>query len=351
MNIFVDFHHSSLLRSLVLLFEKRMNHAVYRPIGMEWFYQGYWAINSSEDTAKQFLFQDYQSVTDGTPPLNRTSTSDCGLYRVYDPGQVSSHRAVTFEAFKHMKFDIIIASIPAHVPLYQRLIEVYQPQAKLVVQVGNEWDLSYFSGLDILASIKPRSVPEDTNVMFYHQEFDLDIFKATWPKKTNFVSSYINVLQGMKVGWPDFLALEKGLSRHGVKMSSYGGQCRDGNLNGVRELAESMSNDQFIFHVKDGGDGFGHILYNAYACGRPVITRKSFYKGKLAEELMNEKNTIDLDEISAGDAVELITEIMNDQTKMTEACQAAYSSFYSCVNYKEEAEAVSSWINQIKERQ
>lgn len=351
MNILTDFHHSSLLRSFILLFENRLGYKVYRPIGMEWFYDGYWAINNLEDTAKQFLKQDHQKIKDATPPLNRTSLNDGGLYRIYDPGELSSHGAITLSAFKLIKFDIIIASIPAHVPLYQSLIDKYQPQAKLVVQVGNEWDLSYFSGLNVLASIKPRVVPDDVNVIFYHQEFDLNIFKATWPRKTNLISSYINVLQGMNTGWADFLALEKALNPSGIKMSSYGGQCRDGNMAGAKQLAESMANDAFIFHVKDGGDGFGHIIYNAYACGRPVITRKSFYKDKLAEELMNEKNTIDLDELGMADAVELIIETMSDDEKMSKASEAAYSAFYSCVDYKEEAINIGSWIESLKERQ
>ena len=54
-NVFCDFHHHSLLRSFVLLFENRFNWNVYRPIGMEWFYEGYWGYNNIEATAKQFL--------------------------------------------------------------------------------------------------------------------------------------------------------------------------------------------------------------------------------------------------------------------------------------------------------
>ena len=352
MNVFTDFHHSSLLRSIVLLFEKRLNYAVYRPIGMEWFYNGYWSINGLEDTAKQFLLQNHQEIIDGTPPLNRTSINDAGIYRVSDPGGVSSHRALTFDVFKKMKFDFIIASIPNHIPIYQKLIDEYQPKAKLIIQIGNEWDINNFpNGSNVLASIKQRPVRNGIDALFYHQEFDLDIFKATWPVKTNHISSYINILQAMPSGWRDFLMLEQALKDYGITMSSYGGQCRDGNITGPADLARSMQNDQIVFHVKDGGDGFGHVIHNAYACGRPVITRKSFYKNKLAEELMNDQNTIDLDALSFQDAVDLIVEIMSDDDRMLKASQASYSSFYTCVNYNEDANRVRIWLESLKERQ
>lgn len=350
MNIFTDFHHSSLLRSLVLLFEKRLGYRVYRPIGMDWYHEGYWAINSLEDTAKQFLLEDHQDIKDGTAPLNRTSIQDVGIYRVSDPGNVSYHKAITFEAFKKFKFEFVIASIPQHVPLFEKLIRLYQPDAKLIVQIGNNWSFEHLKDKNILASVKEDKSVQGSNICYYHQEFDLDIFKAQWLKKTGRISSYINVLQNMKQGWKDFTDLESALKEYDIEMFSYGGQCRDGNKVGPVELSQSMLQDEMIFHVKDGGDGFGHIIYNAYACGRPVITRKSFYKGKLAEELMNDQNTIDLDEISIEDAVDLIKSIREDEDRMIEIGKSAFSSFYTNVNYKEEAEKIYSWLNNIKER-
>lgn len=350
MNILTDFHHSSLLRSTVLLFESRLGYSVYRPIGMDWFYNGYWAINNLEDTAKQFLLEDHQDIYDGTPALNKISSHNEGIYVIKEPGGTSFHKSITFEAFKKYKFDFVICSIPQHIPLFEKLISEHQPNAELIVQIGNEWDTNIFSGHNVLASIKRRQFSDDTNAMFYHQEFDLNVFKAQWPRYTGKISSYVNLLQNMSSGWSDFISLEEELLPHGITMSSYGGQCRDGNKCGPEELAQSMLDDEFIFHVKDGGDGFGHIIHNAYACGRPVITRKSFYKDKLAEELMNENNTIDLDSLSIPDAARLILELRSDPNKMIEMCISAARSFHSCVNYKEEADAISNWLLHIRKR-
>ena len=41
MRVLTDFHHNSLMISHVKLFEERLKMDVYRPIGMEWFNEGW----------------------------------------------------------------------------------------------------------------------------------------------------------------------------------------------------------------------------------------------------------------------------------------------------------------------
>jgi len=138
-NVFCDFHHHSLLRSFVLLFENRFNWNVYRPIGMEWFYEGYWGYNNIEATAKQFLDIETTIIADKTPALNIVnSVNDC-IYNVYDPGHVTTHKAISLNTFKEIKFDYIIASVPQNVNIFKDLIKKYQPNAKLIIHFGNNW--------------------------------------------------------------------------------------------------------------------------------------------------------------------------------------------------------------------
>ncbi len=98
MRILTDFHHSSLMRAHVMLFEDRLGHEVFRPIGMDWFHEGYWAINDLEPTARQFLAFDSQPF-DSTPPLNDSMfrSTHVGIARVFDPGRATTHMAVTLE--------------------------------------------------------------------------------------------------------------------------------------------------------------------------------------------------------------------------------------------------------------
>lgn len=344
MNVLTDFHHNSLLRSFVLLFENRLGMNVYRPIGLDWFHEGYWAINDQLSTAKQFLDFENQIIVDNTPPLNVIKDQSDGIYNVYDPGNVSTHKGITLESFKSRKFDYIIASIPEHIPLFQRLIQEFQPQAKLIVQIGNNWNPAIFKGLNVLGSVKPGSV-QDANVIYYHQEFDTEVFKLKEHKVSNNISSYINLLQELPIGWKDFIYLESQLKE--LSFKSYGGQCRDGNMNGANELADSMHNDDFVFHVKDHGDGYGHIIYNAYACGKPTIIRSSRYTNQLAQELFNKDNCIDLDMMTIEDAVHKIKEVYNHKDALDQMSINANKSFKNNVDFAYESEKISNWLGNL----
>lgn len=342
--IFVDFHHSSLLRSLVLLFENRLNLSVYRPIGMDWYHNGYWAINNLEPTARQFLDVDAAPVADKTPFLNDVAVVGSGVHCIYDPGNKSIHKAIEFNAFKETRFDFIIASIPQHIPLFQELIKKYQPQAKLIVQIGNNWNPEILHGHNVMASVKPMQ-NNNFNAVYYHQEFDTDIFTYKDNIQNRKVSSYINILQHTRQGWDDFCNLESSLPNYEFK--SYGGQCRDGNFAGPHALAESMHTNDLIFHVKFGGDGYGHVLYNSYACGRAPIIRSSFYHNQLAEELFADDNCIDLDKMSIHDAVDKIKRITESKELLDQYSLNAHNSFQQSVSFENDAKKVLKWLSTI----
>lgn len=342
-NVFCDFHHQSLLRSFVLLFENRLGMNLYRPIGMDWYYNKYWDLNGLEVTAYQFLNMSYLKNIDGTPYVNESIGFQNGVYTILDPGNTTTHKAIEFNVFIEKKFDFIIASVPSHISLFKNLIEKYQPDAKLIVHMGNNWGESYAIGHNLLASIKDTGWG-NTNAVYYHQEFDTNIYKPINKFGFNKISSYINVIEN-NPGWQDFLSLEKLLQPQGIEFRSYGGQCRDGAFaSGTTELSNSMQNNDFIFHVKHGGDGYGHILYNAYACGKPTIIRSSYYKNCLGEELFNSDNCIDLDTMSLEDASLKIKEIILDKERLKQMSDAAYKSFTDHVDFAHDAEKIQKWL-------
>lgn len=342
MRVLADFHHTSLLRSLVLLFEDRLGMQLYRPIGMEWFDEGYWAINSQEDTARQFLAVDSQPI-DNTPPLNRAEWQRAdGTYDILDPGAKTSHRAATLAYFKENRFDFVIASIPAHVPLFEKLIAQYQPHAKLIVQMGNNWSLDQYASYNVLASIAPQL--GHSKAMFYHQEFDLKIFRDTPVPPVRKVYSFANVIESLGVGWNDYCQLKRMMERLGWEFRSYGGQCPDGNMNGAEQTASKMREAAFIFHVKPGGDGFGHVIHNAYAVGRPIITRPSHYQSQLAEQLLVPGTYIDLDRYGRGEVKNILTRLMFDPDGLAEMGRRAAQRFDEVVNYENEAKEIAQWL-------
>lgn len=346
--VFCDFHHSSLLRSLVLLFEDRLDMELYRPIGMDWFDEGFWAINNQRDTAEQFLKISSQPL-DETPPLNEAEEFEIGRFRVMDPGNESSHRACTLTYFKNHQFDYVIASIPAHVPIFKELIRKYQPQAKLIVQMGNNWQGYDFGDLPVLASVK-GPINNAGRAIFYHQEFDLDIFHPapvpTQPANRK-VYSFLNIIQNSGIGWDYYSRLKEIGERQGWEYRAFGGQCPDGNMTGPRELADKMREAMFVYHVKPGGDGFGHIIHSAYAVGRPIITMPSHYKGQLAGDLLVPGTFIDLDQFGIGEAKNILTRLSHDPTRLIEMGEKAAARFREVVDYNKESEEIKTWLSSL----
>lgn len=344
--IFCDYHHSGLLRSLIMLFEDRFGFDIYRPVSLDWYNEGFWRIWPSVDTANQYLSldQEYRPV-DGTPQLNGLSGElDDGVWLCRDPGTPGRPtRACSLEYFRSKKWDYVIASIPQHIEPFGRLAK--EVGAKLIVQVGNEWSVDLFEDRNVLASIAPRPVPSNSHVIFYHQEIDLHAFRAAPPPGNKRVMSFINCLP-LSSAWCEFLDLERLI---GGVWSSFGGQCRDGGVDGLEELGRAMRASDLIFHVKPGGDGFGHVLHNAYCAGRPVITRRSHYKNQWGEKLLVDGTCIDLDMFPnsyiAGNAIKAV---LDDPDVLTSMSENAIGQFEQVVDFEAEAEVIKGWLENCK---
>ena len=95
--------------SLYCLLEKRLGFELYRPIGIDWFNEGYWKIaepyNNSIDTINQFLESDLISperyhATCGY--YNHSCKDD--IYHIYNPIHDYYQKAIKIETFKNLKF-------------------------------------------------------------------------------------------------------------------------------------------------------------------------------------------------------------------------------------------------------
>lgn len=343
-NILTDFHHEGLLYSLLLLFEKRLGYNVYRPIGLEWFDEDFWAVHPSRDTAEQYLsLQTGYQPKDGTHPLNEPVELQDGIYYVYDKYNHFNYKAITLEKFKEMPIDIVIASIPQHIHRLKRLISRYKPDAKFIYQIGNQWNVEG-DVKNIMASAR-ISPPGDMNFISYHQEFDRTIFNFKEPKENKNIYSFMNVPQNMK-DYPLFLELERMMPEW--KFNAFGGQARDGNMEGYQKLADKMAESRFIWHVKYGGDGYGHIIHNAAAVGRPAIVKREYYQGKLAEDLMIDGVTcIEIDGLTPEKIVEKIL-YYNEPERYEKMCKATYENFKAKVNFDKEAEAIVTFLSHLR---
>lgn len=349
LTVFTDYHQTDLLYSLQLLFEDRLKGTLLRPIGMEWWHEGYWNVFPHEDTAKQYLSmtQVYQPK-DGTLPLNKFAPLNPVFngtpYICEDLHNNTYNRAITLDQFNKSSIDIIIASIPQHIKPYKELAK--KKGAKFIFQMGNVFP-EVVSNLheipNLMANTLPPNIPSSCNYIQYHQEFDLNVFKPSASEPEKFITSYINIYYRNK-GFADFMSLKSIMLDYEFK--GYGSQDPGGILNTTADIASMMSKSAFIFHSKARGDGFGHILYNSYACGKPVITRISDYKGKIGEELLtNNETCLDIDELTIEGVRDKIINMPEHEYKVM--CTKAYDRFKEKVDYDKEQSKIEEFLERL----
>lgn len=349
MNVFADFHHAGLFESLRILFVDRLGHELYRPIGESWFDMGYWKIaepyGNAPDTIGQYLGIN-DEAWDAFKNLNGNYVLEDRVYHIFDFDEKCHHKAITLETFRDMEFGIVIASIPSHILPYRRLIERFQPNAKLIYQVGNDWGwMGVPSVKNVMASAIIPRVPEDVHYISYHQEFDLDIFHKGEPHRQKNAYSFIHCMSGYP-DWGGLLELEKAMPDYDFKF--FGASCRDGCVGGIEGVADKMREAMWIVHVKAGGDGYGHAIHNAFAVGRPLIVKAGYYRGKLAEPLLTDGVTcVDLDNRSPQGARDMIRTIMAEgrYEGMVDACRERFDRH---VNFDEEEKQLRVFLDNLQ---
>ena len=341
MKVFADLHQGDLYYSLQLLFVKRLGWELYRPIGEDWFTQGYWKIaepyGNDRGTIRQYLGTDTHNW-EQYKFLNGDYVLEDGIYNIYDPISGDHQKAITFQKFKEMDIDIVISTYQPHDLPYADLVRRYKPKAKHIVQMGNIYQST--DAQNVMCSTVPYEVPAGKNVVFYHQEFDLNTFVYIPPTDVKKITSFVNLLPQ-----PEIYNYYKEQLRN-VEMKAYGALCPDGTITGHKEIAKIMQESFFGYHVKPMGDGFGHIIHNWYAVGRPVLTYKGDYQDKLAGELLEDGVTcFDLGRRSHDETIALVKRTLAEPEKLQTMCDASYNRFRELVDFDKEFEKIKQFLD------
>jgi hypothetical protein len=349
MKVFCDLHHNDLYYSLQLLFEKRLGYEMYRPIGAEWWTEGFWKVYDHPATVQQYLglhqAKEHPKDIHGDPlpvsaVLNHSYRVEDGIYYVNNPTKDVVNCAITLPKFKEMEFDIVISSIPQHIQPFNQLIQKYQPKAKHIFQVGNAWQQQ--PGVEnILASTASFPVSQNINIYFYHQEFDLEVFRYESPTIRNAIYSYIHLMARPELleqyrqhlpGW-DVKPFGAGMPQSIMKTD---------------QLAQKMMDSAFTWHYKPEGDGYGHVIHNTFAMGRPAIVWVPHYNGKLARQLFEDGVTcID---ISKGSVEENIGRILyfSQPEEHDKICRNAYARFGQVVDFNKEEQGIRKFLEDLR---
>ena len=336
MNVFSDFHHNDLFYSLITLFEKRMGWNIYAPIGREWFDRGYWNYNLEEPVINQYL------------NMRNVEPEKDGHHKWIDPNHHSFRKAITLEQFEAMDIDVILASVTNHIEPMLKLQRELKPNAKMILQLGNEPGYWVFNIHNLLISLKPRQLQMPYNAVFYHQEFPLDVFSYKPPGlETGFMKTIKNFMNCLPhiIDAPLYHQYKAQLKEFTWKMFGISGD--DGIIGTIEEIAKEMQDSTFIWHVKAHGDGFGHIIHNAYACGRPCIVKKSYYKDRWGETLLSDGQTcLDLEQGTLEENIKRIR-FFSRPEEHQRLCENAYNRFKSLVNFDAEFKQIKEFLNKL----
>lgn len=95
------------------------------------------------------------------------------------------------------------------------------------------------------------------------------------------------------------------------------------------------------------GDGYGHILHNAAAVGKPVIIRRSDYSGKLGEKLLiNGETCIEIDNLTPEEIVEKIL-YYSEPERYMDMTRNVYWNFQKVVDFDREEKDIRKFIENL----
>ncbi|WP_372660585.1 hypothetical protein [Cohnella sp.] len=336
--VFTDFHHGSLLLSLILFFEKRLGGTITTPIGVEWYTQGFWKIRDHPDVIREFL----EPVGKGESLKDNRS-----IYMCQDRSGFT-YKGVTLDGFYELPVDIVIASLPEHVEPFWRLCQTHPSKPKLVFQIGNDWQMQQWIAPNVMTSAVIKSIPKHIHSILYHQEFDLSMFHPDFSLPGNYIHSFVNCFideGGCARDYQLFQTVEALMPNWTFK--SYGVECRNGNISGHQVIAEQMRKARFIWHTKYGGDGYGHIIYNSAAMARPLIVKAEYYNEKLGKELMVDGVTcLSIDGLSPQEIVNKIL-YYSEENRYSALCKNMYDNFKLKVDFDKEGEELKHFIKNL----
>lgn len=349
MRILADYHHSDLFESYQLTFGDRFGWEVFRPIGMEWFEEKLWNFERAyhgDAVARQYLGP-WDTDTDRGDWWERIDHTH--------PGR--TYRMVTLEQARAMSWDLLLSSVPDNDHGWAQLRDEWR--VPWIVQIGNQWQgtpwyLRPSGALVSALGIEGIPVPH----VIYHQEFRLSDFRYEPPPRMDpfQVSSFVQCLPENPKAYEEFLVYAREDPTFDWRIyGAYGSHDLDeyaaGNLPSTPAVAAGMRDTDAIWHTKEWSDGYGHVIHNAFAVGRPVIGRESYYRDKLAGPLWQDGITSwDLGRHGAGETRVHLARLRDDPEYHVGYCERAAVRFREVVDFDADAEAIGGLLEQVIER-
>ena len=349
MRVLADYHHHDLWESLELLCV-RLGWDLYRPIGLEWFEQGYWNHERKwhgDAIARQYL-----------EPWGTDIPGASGAWR-QDAGHHRLQGLLTLTQARDLRPDIVISSLAHNHEGFARFAS--EAGATFGLQLGNvrfgaidmaedRWELAAFG---LVSSILPAPVAVPHVV--YHQEFSLTDFRyePVEPHEPLRVASFVQCFAENERTYALFAEAADANPGYDWRVyGSYGSIPPDrfaaGNIDRCYLIGDEMRQQDIAWHGKQWSDGFGHVIHNWFAVGRPVIGYESYYRDQLAGPLWLEGVTsFDITDRTAHEVGNLLAELAREPGRLVEMGAAAAARFREVVDYDEEERAIRAMFAQV----
>lgn len=348
MRILADYHHSDLFESYQLTLEDRFGWEVFAPYGMEWFDAGYWNFERQahgDAVARQYLLGVWPD------PVDRGTH-----WEVEDrthPGRI--RKGVTLGQALDQDWDVVLCSLTHNEAGFAELAEFVG--ATFGIQAGNvgQVDSVNWGPVDFgLLSTTLGSVVPPVPHIVYRQEFSLDDFRYEWPpSERDTVASFIQCFPENQSFYDDFLNLARNEDGFDWKVyGAYGSHPEDefacGNLNTTPAVAEAMRRTRTAYHAKWWSDGYGHVIHNLAAVGRPVVGPLGYYGDKLAGPLhIDGVTSFDTAQRTTAEVLAVLRRLRDDDDFHRKVCEAAAFRFREVVNFDDDAWKVRTLIESV----
>lgn len=348
MRALADFHHHDLYESLCILFEDRLGWELFRPIGMEWFDREYWNFERAwhgDAVARQYL-----------SPRDDDIAGPRWSYRPDHSHPGRAHKLVTVEQARALGLDLVLASVDHNHEGFARFAS--EVGATFGIHIGNvrwndtqdRWDLAR---LALVSTSLPFSPPVPWVTV--RQEFSLrDFHPGPPPRREPFVvGSFVNCFAENAPAYAHFRETAGMAPTYDWRVyGAYGSAPEDeyaaGNLGRCADVAAAMRGIDVAWHTKRWSDGFGHVIHNLFAVGRPVLGIASYYADQLAGPLWVEGVTsFDIGSRSPAETLDIIARLHADEGMHLRMCEAAAARFREVVDFDAEAEGVRDLLARV----
>jgi hypothetical protein len=346
--IIADFHHADLFESHQIVFGDRFGWDLVAPFGMDWFDRDYWAFEKEhhgDAVARQYLV----GIWGGAQPDAN------GIVSIDDtrhPGRTL--RGITLDAALAERWDVVLSTVPSNASGLSRFAK--ETGAVWGIHVGNQWGAEAWHqqpGFAILTttSVIPPGIPH----VVVHQEFSMEDFRYAAPEGFGPIRSFVNCFPEMTSEYQgNFVPIARAYPEFRWEVfGAYGTAPLDefeaGNLHGTPTIGDTMRGAGAIWHAKHWSDGFGHVIHNAFAVGRPVFGYQRYYADKLAGPLWVEGVTsYDVERKSRETIVGLLRELRDDPDRHHEMCEASAARFREIVSFDEDAAATLRLLDDVR---